>query len=112
VEPVLDREHEAVGAGGDGEQQQGERHDVGHVVGLHGADEREAEALVGGESPTASCPRFAAGGREQHFNPGYILHIDEVTMQSVSGDGRSVTVSPALQYDHRGARDADTTRPC
>jgi G8 domain len=43
------------------------------------------------------------------FNPGHVLHIDQVTVQSVSSDGRSVTVSPALQYDHRGARDADTT---
>ena len=43
------------------------------------------------------------------FNPNYILHIDEVTIQSVSADGKSLTVSPALQYDHRGARDADGT---
>jgi hypothetical protein len=43
------------------------------------------------------------------FNPSYVLHIDEVTLQAVSADGRSVTVSPALQYDHRGARDANGT---
>jgi hypothetical protein len=43
------------------------------------------------------------------FNQNYVLQIDVVTLQSVSPDGRSVTVSPALQYDHRGARDANGT---
>jgi hypothetical protein len=43
------------------------------------------------------------------FNSNYLLQIDEVTVQSVSADGRSITVSPALRYDHRGARDANGT---
>jgi hypothetical protein len=43
------------------------------------------------------------------FNSNYVLQIDEVTVQSVSADGRSITVSPALRYDHRGARDANGT---
>jgi hypothetical protein len=43
------------------------------------------------------------------FNSNYVLQIDELTVQSVSADSRSVTVSPALRYDHRGARDADGT---
>jgi hypothetical protein len=43
------------------------------------------------------------------FNSNYTLQIDAVTLQSVSADGKSVTVSPALGYDHRGARDADGT---
>jgi hypothetical protein len=43
------------------------------------------------------------------FNSNYALQIDQATIQSVSADGRSVTVSPALRYDHRGARDADGT---
>ena len=46
---------------------------------------------------------------DNKFNSNYVLQIDLVTIQSVSGDGRSVTVSPALRYDHRGARDADGT---
>jgi hypothetical protein len=46
---------------------------------------------------------------DDKFNRGYVLQIDEVAVQSVSGDGRSVTVSPALRFDHRGARDADGT---
>src|SRR5262249_34067526 len=41
------------------------------------------------------------------FNSNYALQIDQVTIQSVSGDGRSVTVSPALRYDHVGAKDAN-----
>jgi hypothetical protein len=43
------------------------------------------------------------------FNSNYALQIDEVTVESVSADGTSVTVSPALRYDHRGAKDADGT---
>jgi hypothetical protein len=43
------------------------------------------------------------------FNPGYVLQVEPVTLQSVAGDGRSVTVTPALRFDHRGARDADGT---
>jgi hypothetical protein len=44
---------------------------------------------------------------DNKFNPNYILQIDEVTIQSISTDGRSVTVSPALRYNHRGAKDAN-----
>jgi G8 domain-containing protein len=43
------------------------------------------------------------------FNSSYVLQIDEVTVQSVSADGTSVTVSPALRFDHRGAKNADGT---
>ncbi len=43
------------------------------------------------------------------FNENYALQVEEVTLQSVSADGRSITVSPALRFDHRGARDADGT---
>jgi hypothetical protein len=43
------------------------------------------------------------------FNPNYVLHIDQVTVQSVASDSRSITVTPGLNYDHRGARDADGT---
>jgi hypothetical protein len=32
-----------------------------------------------------------------------------MTIQSVSADGRRITVSPGLSFDHRGARDADGT---
>jgi hypothetical protein len=43
------------------------------------------------------------------FNPNYVLQTEEVTVQGVAADGRSVTVTPALVYTHRGARDADGT---
>jgi len=41
------------------------------------------------------------------FNPSYPLQIEERTIQSISADGRTITLSSALSFDHRGARDAD-----
>jgi G8 domain len=42
------------------------------------------------------------------FNPAYALQVEERIVQSVSADGRTITVLP-LAFDHRGARDADGT---
>ncbi len=44
---------------------------------------------------------------EHWFNAGYGLQIEERTIQSLSADGRTITVSSPLTFDHRGARDAD-----
>ena len=41
------------------------------------------------------------------FNENYALQIEERTIQSISADGRTITLSSALSFDHRGARDAD-----
>jgi len=46
---------------------------------------------------------------EHWFNPDYALQVEERTIQSISADGRAITVSPPLSFDHRGARDADGT---
>jgi hypothetical protein len=43
------------------------------------------------------------------FNSSFALRVEERTIQSISGDGRTVTLSSALSFDHRGARDADGT---
>ena len=43
------------------------------------------------------------------FNPGYALQIEERTVQGISGDGKTITLSSPLSFDHRGARDADGT---
>ena len=43
------------------------------------------------------------------FNANYVLQIEERTIQSISADGRTITLSSALSFDHRGARDADGT---
>jgi G8 domain len=43
------------------------------------------------------------------FNPGYVLHVEERTIQSLSADGRVIALSAPLAFDHRGARDADGT---
>jgi hypothetical protein len=43
------------------------------------------------------------------FNPNYALQIEERTIQAISADGRVLTLSTALSFDHRGARDADGT---
>jgi hypothetical protein len=43
------------------------------------------------------------------FNANYALQMEEVSVQSISADGRTITISPSLRYDHRGARDADGT---
>ena len=41
------------------------------------------------------------------FNPGFPLRVEERTIQGISADGRTVTLSAPLTFDHRGARDAD-----
>ncbi|HEX2446090.1 MAG TPA: G8 domain-containing protein [Vicinamibacterales bacterium] len=43
------------------------------------------------------------------FNPGYALQMEERTIQSVSADGRVISLSAPLAFDHRGARNADGT---
>ena len=43
------------------------------------------------------------------FNPSYALQIEERVIQSMSADGRVITVSTPLGFDHRGARDAEGT---
>jgi hypothetical protein len=46
---------------------------------------------------------------DEWFNPAFPLRVEERTIQSISSDGRRVTLSSALAFDHRGARDADGT---
>jgi hypothetical protein len=43
------------------------------------------------------------------FNSSFPLRVEERTIQSISSDGRTITLSSALSFDHRGARDADGT---
>ena len=43
------------------------------------------------------------------FNPNYALQLEEKTIQAISSDGRVLTLSTPLAFDHRGARDADGT---
>ena len=43
------------------------------------------------------------------FDPGYPLQIDERTIEGIDANGRSITLSNSLSFDHRGARDADGT---
>lgn len=96
------------------------------TVTLHGAAKastfvRTASEPLAGQT-TISLDRPAAGWRvgdrivlpdtrqvpaEHWFNPGYGLQVEERTIQSLSADGRAITVSPPLSFDHRGARDAD-----
>ncbi len=45
------------------------------------------------------------------FNPNWALQHDEATVQSISTDGKTITIFPALRFDHLGARDADTNAP-
>jgi hypothetical protein len=46
---------------------------------------------------------------EHWFNSSYALHIEERTVHGISPDGRVLTLSAPLGFDHRGARDADGT---
>jgi hypothetical protein len=48
-------------------------------------------------------------GVNDWFNAAYELRVDRTRIDQISADGRFVTVSPPLRYDHRGARDADGT---
>lgn len=43
------------------------------------------------------------------FNPNYALQVEERTIQNIDAGGTIVTLSSALSFDHRGARDADGT---
>jgi G8 domain len=43
------------------------------------------------------------------FNQNFPLQIEERIIQSVSSDGRTITLASPLSFDHRGARDADGT---
>lgn len=43
------------------------------------------------------------------FNPNWPLQMEERNIQGISADGRTVTLSSALSFDHRGARDANGT---
>jgi hypothetical protein len=43
------------------------------------------------------------------FNSDYALQVEELIVQSVSPDGRTITLTTPLRFDHRGARDADGT---
>src|SRR5712691_12001615 len=45
----LDRQQQRIRDRRKGEQQQGQRHDVEHLVGLHSAAEDEADPPIGGE---------------------------------------------------------------
>ena len=46
---------------------------------------------------------------DKWFDPTWPLNVEERTIQAISGDGRTITLSSALSFDHRGARDADGT---
>ncbi len=48
-------------------------------------------------------------GENDKFNQNYVLQVEERTIQNISPDGRTITLSSALSFDHRGARDADGT---
>jgi hypothetical protein len=43
------------------------------------------------------------------FNPNYPLQMEERIVEQVSPDGRTLTLTLPLAFDHRGARDADGT---
>jgi hypothetical protein len=46
---------------------------------------------------------------DQWFDSGYALQVEQRTIASISADGRTITLSSPLSFDHRGARDADGT---
>jgi len=43
------------------------------------------------------------------FNVNYVLKIDEPIIQAISQDGRVITITQPLLYNHKGARDANST---
>ena len=45
---------------------------------------------------------------DKWFDENWPINVEERTIQSISGDGKTITVA-ALSFDHRGARDADGT---
>jgi hypothetical protein len=46
---------------------------------------------------------------DKWFNASWPLQIETRTIQNISGDGKTVTLSTPLSFDHRGARDANGT---
>jgi hypothetical protein len=46
---------------------------------------------------------------EHWFNQSWALQFEERQIQNISADGRTLTLSSALNHDHRGARDANGT---
>lgn len=56
---------------------------------------------------------FVPDTRQVHpdhwFDPNWPLRTEERTIQSISPDGRTITLNAALNFDHRGARDANGT---
>jgi hypothetical protein len=48
-------------------------------------------------------------GETDKFSAAFALEVDRMKIESLSADGRFITVSPPLSHDHRGARDADGT---
>lgn len=56
---------------------------------------------------------FVPDTRQVHpdnwFNPNWPLQMEERTIQSISADGKTIGLSSALSFDHRGARDANGT---
>ena len=46
---------------------------------------------------------------DKWFDASWPLNVEERTIQSISGDGKTIGLSAALSFDHRGARDADGT---
>ncbi len=56
---------------------------------------------------------FVPDTRQVHpdnwFNQNWPLQMEERGIQSISADSRTITLSSALSFDHRGARNADGT---
>jgi hypothetical protein len=46
---------------------------------------------------------------DKWFDPSWPLNVEERTIAAISADGKTITLSGALSFDHRGARDADGT---
>lgn len=46
---------------------------------------------------------------DKWFDGSWPLNVEERAIQSISTDGKTLTLSAALSFDHRGARDADGT---
>ena len=44
---------------------------------------------------------------DDRFNPRYPLHIEERRIKHISADSRTLTLDTPLDFNHRGARDAD-----
>jgi hypothetical protein len=96
------------------------------IVTMHGAVKSPTfvrtsiEPRVGHPSVTVEQPVsgwrvgdriFLPDTRQVHpdnwFNRNWALNVEERTIQNISPDGRTITLSSALSFDHRGARDAN-----